>query len=491
MSPLLFALALRLATAAPLPPAAPPPLVAAGRLIGDCPAGDGDTFTLDSAILGEQRRLFVHVPASFAQTGPSRRYPLLVVLDGEYRFSVTVSVSEALAAQGQIPEMVVVGIANTNRLRDLTPPGLSVSGSSTHEGGDRFLDFIDKELLPNIDARFRTAAPRLLDGHSSGGILATYAAATRDTFRLTLALDTPVHLGDGWLAAKLMARAAARPAPPVRYVSYEARFGWSDARWNAFVAAAPPTWTLHREHVAHETHNSMLLLATYLGLRELFLDYSMQAAPVSPTTGTLRYYDTLAAAYGGTLVPPRALIAQVVDDLLIEGRGAEAHAALDALVAAYSTQSHEAELRTRIAEVEKLPPPTETVEGLLATPFPTAEEGRAWVGDWEGGTWINDSPRNRAVLHMEIKDGRLAGTWTSWPEPDLPMEQKLEYLRVVPGGLVFGFMNGMRPRGMLLHEGRLKDGELSGTMRFGGVNVVRGPGEPPMPDFHFALRRKG
>jgi hypothetical protein len=485
MSSLLFALALNLAAAAPAtaPPTAQAPLVAAGRH-----ANDGETFTIDSAIIGEQRRVFVHVPASFAKTGPARRYPLLVVLDGEYRFSVTVQMSEALAVQGQIPELVVVGIANTNRLRDLTPPGLSVSGSTTHEGGDRFLDFIEKELMPNVDARFRTGAPRILAGHSSGGILATYAAATRDTFRLTLALDTPIHLGDGWLARKLMERAAAHPAPPLRYVSYEARFGWTDARWNALVAAAPPSWVLHREHLAHETHNSMLLLSTYLGLRELFLDYSMLVAPESPTTSTLPHYAKLAAACGGALVPPQPLFSQVVEDLLIEGRGAEARAAYDGLVAAYGAQAQDEELRAHIAEVEKLPPPAETVESLQATPFPTADEGRAWIGDWLGQAWVNDGDRDRAELHIAARDGRLEGTWVSYPEPDVRLEQKLEYLRVVPGGLTFGFMNGMRPRGMLLHEGLLKDGVLSGTIRFGGVNVVRPPGEE-MPTFHFALRK--
>src|SRR5581483_10032384 len=100
-------------------------------------------------------------------------------------------------------EAVIVGIENTEdpdgRVRDLTPPGLSVSGSSLDEAGDRFLDFVEQELLPALDARFRTTAPRVLVGHSSGGILATYAAATRDSFRLVLALDGPTHLGNDWL----------------------------------------------------------------------------------------------------------------------------------------------------------------------------------------------------------------------------------------------------------------------------------------------------
>jgi len=44
-------------------------------------------------------------------------------------------------------------------------------------------------------------------GLSSGGILATYAAATRSAFRVVVALDGPAHFGDNWLPKKLIARA--------------------------------------------------------------------------------------------------------------------------------------------------------------------------------------------------------------------------------------------------------------------------------------------
>jgi len=58
----------------------------------------------------------------------------------------------------------------------------------------------------------------------------------------------------------------------------------------------------------------------------------------------------------------------------MEGRGAAAHSAFDQLVSSYGEPRDAQALRGRIAEVEKLPPPTETVEALLATPFPSADE---------------------------------------------------------------------------------------------------------------------
>ncbi len=345
MTPLLLALALL----NPLP-------------LSPTPAGGGQVFRIDSAILGQTRQIDVYLPSSFTKTGPDRRYPLIVVFDGEYVSRAVVTMSEALARFGQMPEVVVVGIENRggadDRVHDLTPPGMSVSGSSIHEGGDQFLDFIEKELLPAVDAKFRTAPPRVLAGLSSGGVLATYAAATRDTFRLVLSMDAPVHLEDGWLAKRLIERAKSNTAP-LRYVSYEARFGWPENRWNALVAAAPPSWRLHREHVDHETHNSMQFLAAYLGLRELFSDYSMMAAPEAPTTSIVPYYDKVSESYGAPMIPPASLLHQVTEDLLIEGRGAAARSTFNTLVASYGAPADAEDLKKQIAEVERLPPPAE------------------------------------------------------------------------------------------------------------------------------------
>ncbi len=488
---LLLALAL---SGSQLPGAtAPPPrLVAeAGRAVRDHLGGGSRTFRIASKILGETRRVFVHLPGSFAASSPSRRYPTLILFDGEFLLQPVVAMSEALARKGQIPEMVIASIENTDdfagRIRDLTPPGLSVSGSSLAEGGDRFLDFVEEELLPALDGQFRAAPPRTLVGTSSGGILATYAAATRETFRGVIALDAPTHLGDGWLVKRLLERASAKGSPR-RYASIEARFGWSDESWRSLTAAAPASWLLYREKLAHESHTSMQLLGSYLGLRELFRDYSMLAAPEAPTTSILPSYEKLTASFGAPLTPPEPLLAQVIDDLLMEGRGAAARAAFETLASAYGEPRDAAALKARIAEVERQPPPSETVEGLLATPFPTAEEARDYLGEWDGEQWINPAAKSRFALRLVAERGRVTGTLVSWPEAGVELARPLQYLKVTPEGLTFGTMNGMRPRGVLLHQGHRDGDTLSGDVRFGGVRFVAPEGHE-MPKHRFSLRR--
>lgn len=452
-------------------------------------AGATRRFTIVSRILGETRRIGIELPASYSRSAADRRYPVAIVLDGESLRAPAAAVSADLADNGQIPELVIVAIENTNRLRDLTPPGLSVSGSSTREGGDRFLDFIERELLPAVDRQFRAAAPRVLVGHSSGGILATYAAATRPTFRAIVALDTPIELGDRWLVQRLLARAA-RDTTPLRYAALDVRFPWPADAWSGLTAAAPRTWSLSREHLSSESHTSMPFIGMYLGLRQVFADYSAIAAPKAPTTSILPYYATVSASLGAPVAPPRTLLGDVIDDLIAEGRGAAARSAYETLVRAYGAPRNADELTKEIADVERLPPPKETVESLLAKTFPTADAMRDYIGEWVGDTWMNaDEPRTgRQRLRIRVVDGRVEGETIHHPAPDTELVQKWTYMQLTPNGLTYGYINGMRPRGMLLFEGTRRGDTIAGDMRFAGINV-RGPDGEAAPTIHFEFRR--
>lgn len=473
----------------------PPLLVAeAGHAIRDSRGNGAQAFQIASAILKQTRRIYVVLPISYTHSAPDRRYPVTIVLDGEANVPPAAAVSHELSRNGQIPESVIIAIPNIDplrgRLHDLTPPGLSVSGSSLNEGGERFLDFIEQELLPAVDRQFRGSAPRTIIGHSSGGILVTYAAATRSTFRAVVAIDTPINLGENWLAKKLTARAGT-PGEPVRYVSLEARFGWPEDAWQTLVATAPSSWKLHRERFwPKESHESIGMIAMYLGLREAFSDYSMLAAPIAPTTSILPYYAKVSTVLGASVIPPRKLLQNVVEDLLMEGRGAAAREAYNTLLYGYGAPADSARLLTRIAEVERRPPPTETVEGLLATPFPTPEEARAYLGDWVGDVWMSpDEPRTgKQTLRLRVEAGQVIGEILNPTAPAEFRVRRVQYLRLTPTGLTYGFMNGMRPRGVLLYEGKLEGDTLTGKMRLGGVDFRRPDGLPP-PVLSFSFKR--
>ena len=140
---------------------------------------------INSAVLGEERTILVRVP--FGYETNNLRYPVLYMTDGNAHIGHTSSTVEFLARNGRMSEMIVVGITNTDRTRDLSPTRVTTTvagGNSalqfpTSGGADKFLKFIETELIPDIEKRYRTNPYRILAGHSLGGLFAVHAMVSR------------------------------------------------------------------------------------------------------------------------------------------------------------------------------------------------------------------------------------------------------------------------------------------------------------------------
>jgi predicted alpha/beta superfamily hydrolase len=138
----------------------------------------GRVDSLHSNILGEERKIWVYLPEGAKDT--SKRFPVLYLLDGDAHFSSVVGMIQQLSGVNGntiCPDMIVVGIPNTDRTRDLTPTHslLFPDGSKSNDlkssgGGEKFESFIQKELMPHIDSLYPVAPYKMLVGHSFGGL---------------------------------------------------------------------------------------------------------------------------------------------------------------------------------------------------------------------------------------------------------------------------------------------------------------------------------
>lgn len=124
----------------------------------------GNVEEIHSKILNENRTIWVYNPGE-ADKGNKERFPVLYLLDAEEHFYSTVGMIRQMT--GRWPAMIVIGIVNTNRSRDLTPASENVDNSG---GGTNFLQFIEKELIPHVNSSYHTAPYRLFSGHSLGGL---------------------------------------------------------------------------------------------------------------------------------------------------------------------------------------------------------------------------------------------------------------------------------------------------------------------------------
>jgi len=134
----------------------------------------------DSKIWGEKRKLLIHLPTNYDS---QKRYPALYVLDGSSQDFRMAAIAEILNRAGVVEEMIIVGIPNTNRNRDLTPHYiLQDTEGEVHGEGGKFLDFLTTEAVPMIQSKYRVTSYQMLAGHSRAGLFAFYAGLERPGF---------------------------------------------------------------------------------------------------------------------------------------------------------------------------------------------------------------------------------------------------------------------------------------------------------------------
>jgi uncharacterized protein len=281
-----------------------------------------ERLTLASKLLGEERVLAVVTPASYARG--QHRYPVLYLTDAEVQLGHARATAEFLARNGLLPEMVLVGILNTSRTRDLTP----TRGSQEEQpefpaagGGERFLDFIEHELIPAIDARYRTVPTRLYAGHSFGGLLGVHALLTRPhLFQAVVAASPSVAWDDALLLREAEAlKAGQASVPRALFVTLGGREASPDVLEDfrelarAMQAVPWPGFDWAWQLLPGEDHGSGVLPGYYAGLRHIFAGWRMPLENVHgaspPTLATLgAHYHALSERWGYAVEPPETLV---------------------------------------------------------------------------------------------------------------------------------------------------------------------------------------
>lgn len=156
-----------------------------------------DSLTVSSRVLGETRPVNVHTPAGY-HADATARYPVLYMPDGgmDEDFPHVIHMVDSLTAAGSIRPVIVVGIPNTERRRDLTGPTRFASDSARapHAGGSAaFRRFIRDELIPVVEARYRTSRERAIVGESLAGLFIVETLLTEPSlFDHYVALDPSI-----------------------------------------------------------------------------------------------------------------------------------------------------------------------------------------------------------------------------------------------------------------------------------------------------------
>ena len=160
-------------------------------------AGNKVQTNIHSTILNEERSVIIHLPRNYSKD-TAQKYPVMYVLDGTSQDDHTADKMTVLSDAGLVPAALVVGLPNTrgNRERDQTPPFMRRTvddEKSPYGAGDKFLSFIESELIPFIDSNYRTTGYRMLSGNSRGGLFVLYSLLEKPSlFQARFCYSTPV-----------------------------------------------------------------------------------------------------------------------------------------------------------------------------------------------------------------------------------------------------------------------------------------------------------
>jgi len=297
----------------------------------------GKIETIHSGTLKENRKIWVYAPTNTSNLNqPEKRYPVLYLLDGEAHFYSTIGIIQQLSqanGNGVLPEMIVVGIENTNRFRDLVP---AYPAAEKIEKANPFMNFLSAELMPYIEERYPTAPYKVIVGHSLGGLtVIDLLVHYPSLFNAYIAIDPSLwynnekylnqyltHLRNQQLSNKKLFIGIANPlalgttlatvnddktneTKPVRAIM----------KFDQFLQTNSIQLKYAYKYYDQDRHNTVPLITEYDGLRFIFNFYSFDALEkdfIDTSTRIVErlqtHYQKISSELGYKSSPPETLI---------------------------------------------------------------------------------------------------------------------------------------------------------------------------------------
>ncbi|SHE57141.1 alpha/beta hydrolase-fold protein [Pedobacter caeni] len=300
-------------------------LIFTGLLIGlftpvlaqgdDLPVRDQKKVVITSKILNEKRSLWIYTPVNYETSG--EKYPVLYLLDPDQNFAYVTELERFLSDRYRIPQLIIVGIVNNDRVKDFTPihslifEGKIDSNLRSTGGGKAFLSFVKTELIPYINKNYRTQPYRILSGHSLGGLFAMYCKeAEPDLFQSEIVISPAIYGGNMEILGRFSAFLKAHPKLQGNLsVSLGDEPGGKlavDSLVNQLKSFAPKSLKWQYNSFLKEDHFSVGYKSMYEGLRFIYTDWFINPQDTSVVRSyqdIKTHFQKLSAQFGYDIQP--------------------------------------------------------------------------------------------------------------------------------------------------------------------------------------------
>ena len=307
-------------------------LMISAAVIAQPATGTVKRFSLKSTVLGEDRIVLVRTPVGYETNKES--YPVLYMTDGDAHMGHTAATIEFLTRNARIPELIVVGVTNTDRTRDLSPtksPQKNPAGQlqfPTSGGADNFLKFFETELIPEIEKTYRVQPYRVLAGHSLGGLFAVHAMVSKPGLFNSYVAVSPSLQWDNLVTLKRAEEFLKnqKQLNVTLFTSLGNEPGPIGESFDSFRELLAKTsikgFEWQAERMDDEDHGSVVLRSHYAGLRKVYTGWQgprdlQSGAIIGGLKGADAHYAKLSERFGYKIPVPETLINQIGYQLLL------------------------------------------------------------------------------------------------------------------------------------------------------------------------------
>lgn len=239
----------------------------------------GETFTIDSRILDETRRINVYMPPGYTES-PGARLPVLYMPDGGMSedFLHVAGLIQVSVGNGTMQPFLLVGIENTQRRRDMTGPTESEDDKRIAPrvgGAEAFRKFIRDELMPRVKGRYRTTGETAIVGESLAGlfVMETFLLEP-ELFDTYIAFDPSLWWNNQKLVNDTGQRLGAHPKlKKTLYFASSGEKGIAELTQRLAEVLgkhAPPGIVWHYERMPEEKHSTIYHPAALKAFRAVF-----------------------------------------------------------------------------------------------------------------------------------------------------------------------------------------------------------------------------
>ena len=159
----------------------------------------GERINLFSKVLNEEREILISLPPKYNEH--KQNYPIVFVMDAEFLFDLTRSISHFMAIEEYMPYSIIIGITNNSVHDNRYKMDSEIDGNWDYGGKAKdYLSFIRTELIPYVETNYRAGNHRTFIGLSpTNGVGYEALWHEPDIFKayLFLAADVRLELASG------------------------------------------------------------------------------------------------------------------------------------------------------------------------------------------------------------------------------------------------------------------------------------------------------